>query len=67
MSPSFRLLTALLGVSTLSTGAAALACWPIRDAPLGPRLLVSGLILTTGVVAGLPACFTRLSATTPRR
>ncbi|MFE2723646.1 hypothetical protein [Kitasatospora sp. NPDC059327] len=67
MSPAFRLLTTLLGVSALSAATAALACWPIRHGPLGPRLLISGLFLATGLVTALPACFTRLSATTPGR
>ncbi|MFJ9951705.1 hypothetical protein [Kitasatospora sp. NPDC091207] len=67
MSQDFKLLTAALSVPAISACAAALVCWPIRNGPLGPQLLISGVILTTGVVAGLPACFTRLSATTPRR
>ncbi|MFI8086234.1 NUDIX domain-containing protein [Kitasatospora sp. NPDC086009] len=58
MSPASRLLAITLTVPALSAGAAALACRPIRDGPLTPRLLVFGLILTTGVVAGLPTAYT---------
>ncbi|MEV0535077.1 hypothetical protein [Kitasatospora sp. NPDC050463] len=67
MSPDFRLVTAALAVPTLSAGAAALVCWPILDGPLGPQLLISGVILATGVATGLPACFTWLSAAAPGR
>ncbi|MFD0277489.1 hypothetical protein ACFVHB_26770 [Kitasatospora sp. NPDC127111] len=63
MSPTRRLLTAVITVPALSAGAAALACWPLRDGPLAPRLLIFGLILAAGVIAGLPACLVRLSAT----
>ncbi|MFF2956077.1 hypothetical protein ACFVVU_32590, partial [Kitasatospora sp. NPDC057965] len=56
-----KLLAAVLGVATLSALAATAACWPIHDGPLAPQLLIFGLTLTTGISAGLPACFTRLS------
>ncbi|MFF1905195.1 hypothetical protein [Kitasatospora sp. NPDC058218] len=67
MSRDFKLVTATLAVSTLSICAAALLCWPIHDGPLGPQLLISGVVLATGVVAGLPACFTWLSKLAPGR
>ncbi|MET8702512.1 hypothetical protein ABZW10_27150, partial [Kitasatospora sp. NPDC004723] len=56
-----KLLATVLGVATLSTLTAALVCWPIHNGPLAPQLLISGLILTAGICAGLPACFTWLS------
>ncbi|MFF2352439.1 NUDIX domain-containing protein [Kitasatospora sp. NPDC058115] len=56
-----KLLATALGVPALSALAATAACWPIHDGPLAPQLLISGLILTTGICAGLPACFTWLS------
>ncbi|MFF2046068.1 hypothetical protein ACFVVX_37165 [Kitasatospora sp. NPDC058170] len=63
MSADCRLLAITLAVPTLSAATAALVCWPIRSGPLAPRILIFGLILATGVIAGLPACFSRLSAT----
>ncbi|WP_406193547.1 hypothetical protein OH807_02970 [Kitasatospora sp. NBC_01560] len=62
MSPAGELLALVTAVPALSACAAALACWPLRDGPLAPRLLVFALIIAAGVVAGLPACFGRLSA-----
>ncbi|MFJ4094589.1 hypothetical protein ACIPYS_23645 [Kitasatospora sp. NPDC089913] len=56
MNRSLRLVLAALGVPALSALAATLVCWPIRDGPLGPQLLIFGLILATGISAGLPAC-----------
>ncbi|MFF1902729.1 hypothetical protein [Kitasatospora sp. NPDC058218] len=67
MSAAFRLLAVTVTVPALSAGAAALACRPIQDGPLAPRLLVFGLVLTTGIVAGLPASFTWLSKPRPGR
>ncbi|MEV0189952.1 hypothetical protein AB0I39_15605 [Kitasatospora purpeofusca] len=56
MNRSAKLVLAALGVPALSALAAALVCWPIRHGPLAPRLLIFGLILATGISAGLPAC-----------
>lgn len=67
MSPTARLLRAVVAVPALSAGAAALVCWPIRDGPLAPRLLISGLILTAGIVAGLPAVFRHCCRPGPTR
>ncbi|WP_328957829.1 hypothetical protein [Kitasatospora purpeofusca] len=64
MNRSLRLVVAAIGVPTLSALAAALVCRPIHDGPLGPQLLIFGLILATGISAGLPACLTWL---TPER
>ncbi|WP_405006687.1 hypothetical protein OHV13_23640 [Kitasatospora purpeofusca] len=61
MNRSLRLVVAAVSVPTLSALAAALVCWPIHDGPLGPQLLIFGLILATGISAGLPACLTWLS------
>ncbi|MEU6238836.1 hypothetical protein [Kitasatospora sp. NPDC047058] len=66
MSPAGGLLTAIITVPALSTLTAALVCWPIRDGPLGPRLLIFGLILATGIIAGLPAWVAWLSADADR-
>ncbi|MFE6872394.1 hypothetical protein ACFVFS_38345, partial [Kitasatospora sp. NPDC057692] len=53
-----KLVAAALGVPALSALTAALICWPIQDGPLAPQLLIFGLILATGISAGLPACST---------
>ncbi|MER6360285.1 hypothetical protein [Kitasatospora sp. NPDC001527] len=65
MNRPLKLAAALLGVPTLSALAATLVCWPIRNGPPGPQLLIFGLILAAGVCAGLPACFTWLSSDDP--
>ncbi|WP_405003285.1 hypothetical protein OHV13_01865 [Kitasatospora purpeofusca] len=65
MNRSLRLVAAAVTVPTLSALAAALVCWPIHDGPLGPQLLIFGLILATGISAGLPACLTWLSPDRP--
>lgn len=64
MSPTPGLLAAVTAVPAVSAGAAVLACWPIRDGPCGPRLLIVALLLVTGIVAGLPACSPWLPAAT---
>ncbi|MFB7473808.1 hypothetical protein [Kitasatospora sp. NPDC056184] len=58
MNRPLKLVATALGVPALSALAAALVCWPIHDGPLAPQLLIFGLILATGISAGLPACFT---------
>lgn len=47
-----KLAAACLLVPSASAVLAALACWPIRGAPLGPKLLVFGLILLAGITTG---------------
>ncbi|MFB6891673.1 hypothetical protein ACFCX4_20475 [Kitasatospora sp. NPDC056327] len=42
-------------VVTLSALAALAVGWPIRHGPLGPWLLVVGLVFATGVTGALPA------------
>ncbi|MGW2540930.1 hypothetical protein ACWC5I_08650 [Kitasatospora sp. NPDC001574] len=64
MNRAPALVATALGVPALSTLTAALVCRPIHDGPLGPRLLIFGLVLATGISAGLPACFTWLSPDT---
>ncbi|MEV6974915.1 hypothetical protein [Kitasatospora sp. NPDC093806] len=61
MSRPLSLVITALAVPALSALAAGLVCWPIHDGPLGPQLLIFGLILAAGISAGLPACFARLS------
>ncbi|MFC5666633.1 hypothetical protein ACFP3U_27165 [Kitasatospora misakiensis] len=65
MNRSLKLVAAALGVPTFSALAAALVCWPIHDGPLAPQLLIFGLILATGISAGLPACLRWLSPDDP--
>ncbi len=67
MNRSLKLVAAALGVPALSALAAALACRPIHDGPLAPQLLIFGLLLTTGICAGLPACLTWLTPDKPDR
>ncbi|WP_395292473.1 hypothetical protein ACF9IK_01925 [Kitasatospora hibisci] len=67
MNPTRRLLTAVVAVPALSAFAAALVCWPIRGGPLAPRLLIFGLVLAAGVIAGLPAALARLTVAADRR
>ncbi|WP_327675235.1 hypothetical protein [Kitasatospora sp. NBC_00458] len=61
MNRAFKLVATAVGVPALSALAATAVCWPIHDGPLGPQLLIFGLILATGISAGLPACFAWLS------
>ncbi|MET9403765.1 hypothetical protein [Kitasatospora sp. NPDC002965] len=42
-------------VVALSALAALAVGWPIRHGPLGPWLLVVGLVFATGVIGALPA------------
>ncbi|WP_043468057.1 hypothetical protein [Kitasatospora sp. MBT66] len=65
MNRPLRLVVAAVTVPTLSACAAALVCRPIHDGPLGPQLLIFGLVLATGISAGLPACLTWLSPKNP--
>ncbi|MCX4688403.1 hypothetical protein OG401_29590 [Kitasatospora purpeofusca] len=65
MNRSLRLVVAAVCVPILSALAAALVCWPIHGGPLGPQLLIFGLILATGISAGLPACLTWLTPDNP--
>ncbi|MFB8302170.1 hypothetical protein [Kitasatospora purpeofusca] len=66
MNRPLRLVVAAVTVPTLSAGAAAtVVCWPIHDGPLGPQLLIFGLVLATGISAGLPACLTWLTPKNP--
>ncbi|MEV0194548.1 hypothetical protein AB0I39_39250 [Kitasatospora purpeofusca] len=65
MNRSAKLVAAAFGVPALSALAATLVCWPIRHGPLAPRLLIFGLILATGISAGLPACLTWLTPDKP--
>ncbi|MFJ3794590.1 hypothetical protein [Kitasatospora sp. NPDC090091] len=67
MNPTRRLLVAVVTVPALSALAAALVCWPIRSGPLAPRLLIFGLVLSAGVIAGLPAVLARLTMAADRR
>ncbi|MER7701856.1 hypothetical protein ABTX81_02995 [Kitasatospora sp. NPDC097605] len=62
MNRALKLVATVIGVPALSALAASLVCWPIHDGPLGPQLLIFGLILSTGISAGLPACFTWISS-----
>ncbi|MFF7458326.1 hypothetical protein [Kitasatospora sp. NPDC008115] len=62
MNRALKLVATAIGVPMLSALAAALVCWPIHDGPLGPQLLIFGLILAAGISAGLPACFTWISS-----
>ncbi|MFJ8434323.1 hypothetical protein ACIQ9P_23765 [Kitasatospora sp. NPDC094019] len=65
MNRSAKLVLAALGVPALSALAATAVCWPIRHGPLAPRLLILGLILATGISAGLPACLHWLTPDKP--
>ncbi|MFB8056548.1 hypothetical protein ACFC6U_10400 [Kitasatospora purpeofusca] len=65
MNRPLRLVVAALVVPTISALAATVVCWPIHDGPLGPQLLVCGLVVATGISAGLPACLTWLTPKNP--
>ncbi|MFB8260768.1 hypothetical protein [Kitasatospora purpeofusca] len=65
MNRPLRLVVAAVTVPTLSALAATVVCRPIHDGPLGPQLLIYGLVLTTGISAGLPACLTWLTPKNP--